>query len=75
MDLFEWSLHVTTDRQGHPEFAWLSVEMLDSTSGQRWLDDVEFGPFDTRWDVGRWLVHKLATENPLPPARMRTAPC
>jgi hypothetical protein len=56
----EWTLHLTTDRGGNPEFAWLS-RWGDEDSAQYWVADAEFGPFDTMLDVGRWCAKQVRT--------------
>jgi hypothetical protein len=52
------------DRGGHP----LSAILLEETEcGQyAWLADEEFGPFDTRWDVARWIAKRLVATGTQP---------
>lgn len=59
----EWTLHLTTDAHGAPDFAWLS-RCSDTDWAQHWVADADWGPFDTMLDVGRWLAKLVRTITP-----------
>jgi hypothetical protein len=53
----EFTVNITTESSNGRFVAYI-VEALDS--GQMaWLDDAEFGPFDTGLDLTRWLCRAL----------------
>jgi hypothetical protein len=63
----DWTLHLTCDKANQPEFAWVTCEVPYS-NGAYWIADVEFSPFETTWDVARWLVRTLNAHRPVRPS-------
>lgn len=51
----EWALRLFETPDGW--YSYLLHEQGDS--GPVWVADVEWGPFDTYWDVARWLVRSM----------------
>lgn len=53
-DLEEWQVNLTTDsRTGHATGFMLH---LDDTGQWGWVDDRDFGPFDTSLDIATWIT-------------------
>lgn len=56
---------VMLDVEGGAVTEAIALEFSEGDTLTRVLDSVSFGPFDSRWDIGRWLSHALVTVQPL----------